>query len=1155
MPKSKVLLISERYACSSNPIPGGMADVYRARDYDADERQVAVKVFKHGLIDEKHIAESYKRETQALSELKHPGIVELLDAGMDEEIGHYFLVLEWMEKDLSALLKESPPEGWDSFWKAIARPVLEALAFAHSRQCIHRDLKPSNILIDSNTQPKLADFGISKLKRDLQPGITLAEYASRPFTPPEYDDGSHSYTRDVFSFGVVILSCLTDVSLVEYDDIPKALKELDTPTEIIEVVSRAVSFEPEKRQPNAEILLADLNTIQRQREKKQPSTKPICYLNLPNNPLKSLRNELEIEPRSEIENLLQEDLNAACGIRTFKYQGVKPGEKNAEGQYEIFGCSYRYHVAVDRDRQDQLVIFKVWPSKEYSLLEKKREDTYKPSYEFRFGRPFNVPQAQEVIEELRFKIDEHEADQRQIKAEEQKRKLFEVWDKILQAKTEVEKERETPLPYRSIAFEGNRAIFQILQLIEENISGQPRLIRQNRRILLKGNVGEITDDKLVLYDVESNDLSQVPQTGELILDTRLAQIAIDRQKTALNSVRFDLAVRADMGNLLVNPQEVQLPKLEEEMQFYQKLDEAQKETVIAALGTQDFLIVEGPPGTGKTRFITELILQVIKLNPDAKILLSSQTHVALDNALERIQTENPGLKLVRIGSYERVSPKIQPLLMENQKNQWRDEVLAKGRGFLETWAINKGMSKKDVELATLLQEFSLVRQQIEALRTEIKNKEGELDELNSQAPRGSKSSVSLKPSEALSEAVISLNEDIQRLKQKRTLLDKEQKQRATRFQELTGQNPNKLLKLSSDKIEARINELISPNDTDTKKLQQLLQLQANWFERFGRSDEFNTALLMRSQVIAGTCVGLSVDIKDMMFDLCIVDEASKATATEVLVPLSRSRRWILVGDVHQLPPFQEEALRKSDFLNKYELSEGDIKETLFERLLKTLPSECCKSLTIQHRMVAPIGNLVSECFYGGRLKSEEKPLDTCLQEVLPRPVTWFTTAKLPNHQEGYANPSYENLCEANIVLQLLGQLNSVAEKAQKSYSVAVLTGYAKQRMLLNRTLVPEFKNWKALTVDCNTVDAFQGREADIAVYSVTRSNPKGEMGFLGQIERLNVALSRGKLGLAIVGNHEFCLTANDPNPLRDVLNHINRHPKECKIHEIKERKA
>jgi superfamily I DNA and/or RNA helicase len=103
--------------------------------------------------------------------------------------------------------------------------------------------------------------------------------------------------------------------------------------------------------------------------------------------------------------------------------------------------------------------------------------------------------------------------------------------------------------------------------------------------------------------------------------------------------------------------------------------------------------------------------------------------------------------------------------------------------------------------------------------------------------------------------------------------------------------------------------------------------------------------------------------------------------------------------------------------------------------------------------------------------------------------------------------------------------------------------------LINRTLAQELSNWKALTVECNTVDAFQGREADIAVYSVTRSNNNGEMGFLGQIERLNVALSRGRLSLAIVGDHSFCLTANDPNPLRRVLHHIQQYSQECIIKE------
>lgn len=95
-----------------------------------------------------------------------------------------------------------------------------------------------------------------------------AAFASRPFTPPEYDDGSYSYTWDVFSFSAVVLNCLTDVKLDDYKDISKALKELDAPDEVIEVIKQAVSLDdPAKRQPNAEILLAELNAIQRQREK------------------------------------------------------------------------------------------------------------------------------------------------------------------------------------------------------------------------------------------------------------------------------------------------------------------------------------------------------------------------------------------------------------------------------------------------------------------------------------------------------------------------------------------------------------------------------------------------------------------------------------------------------------------------------------------------------------------------------------------------------------------------------------------------------------------------------------------------------------------------------------------------------------------------
>ena len=110
--------------------------------------------------------------------------------------------------------------------------------------------------------------------------------------------------------------------------------------------------------------------------------------------------------------------------------------------------------------------------------------------------------------------------------------------------------------------------------------------------------------------------------------------------------------------------------------------------------------------------------------------------------------------------------------------------------------------------------------------------------------------------------------------------------------------------------------------------------------------------------------------------------------------------------------------------------------------------------------------------------------------------------------------------------------------------MAILTGYSAQRAEL-RTIAPEQEIWKALDIECNTVDAFQGREADIAIYSVTRSNPEGNLGFLREEERLNVALSRGRYGLAIVGDHGFCTTAKGINPFRTVLDHIEANPGDC----------
>ena len=244
----------------------------------------------------------------------------------------------------------------------------------------------------------------------------------------------------------------------------------------------------------------------------------------------------------------------------------------------------------------------------------------------------------------------------------------------------------------------------------------------------------------------------------------------------------------------------------------------------------------------------------------------------------------------------------------------------------------------------------------------------------------------------------------------------------------------------------------------------------------------------------------------------------------------------------------DEASRDKDFLGKYDLEPDDIKETLFDYLLKTLPEANRKMLTIQHRMVKPIGDLVSECFYEGQIESARTDLDANLDTVIRKPVTWLTTTKLSNRREQDVNPSYNNACEVKVIVELLKQFNQMAINAQRNYSIAVLTGYSAQLKLLNRYLASELDNWKAVTVECNTVDAFQGREADIAVYSVTRSNKKGEIGFLRDAERLNVALSRGRVGLVIVGDHHFCRTSGN-HALHRVLDYVERHPKNCYLQE------
>lgn len=1149
MASSSVLTINGRYVLSENPYSGGMADIYQAADIKDNFKRVAVKLFKHGYIKEEILAESFKRETDSLRELKHPNIIELLDSGMDSEVGHYFLVMPWMESNLLSLLEKEPIEGWDTYWTVIGQPILEALALAHERGYIHRDVKPSNILLDSNSQIKLADFGISKIKKYFTPLVTLADFTSRPYTPLDrnYEEyTSYTYAHDVFSFGVVTLRCLTSTHLADYPDIQRALEELDVHPKIKDIIEQSVSSDPATRARNAEVLLAQIEAIQGQRKIAFSGKKETCYIRTTDKAMERLVATLK-RPEQEVKKILIEDLNEACSVSPYRNRNAaNKKEEFPENHYQLFGASYSYHVVAENECLT-ILNGKYLPS---STLEGLRERCWSPNYLYSFKKPVDISNAKRIVQELKLDTAEFEAEKQQSQAEQEKERCFRTWSDILKAKEDWEKDQGSPISYTGFENDGSRIRFELDSLPDQDIIGQPReVVRENGSSILSGEVELASDEELILY-IQRGDPDQLPRKGILRFDSQAARIAINRQKSALDAIRFDRAVRPNLRELFVKPADVSIPQLVEFTDCFQALNPSQEEAVQSALGAEEFLIVEGPPGTGKTRFITEVILQTLRNNPQARILLSSQTHVALDNALERIQSQGPTLKLVRIGKDEKVAESMKPLRIEEKMAHWRQEVSQNSQAFLQKWASERKISPNDIQIATQLQELKIVTLKLETLRAEIENRQKELDELAPVDPRDNKRKRKPNLTNSSEEQIGSIEEEISDLKGKSKILRGQKEAIAEELQNISGQNSKKFQKLSSKELDSRLGQLIDLKDPEAQLLQKLLVIQADWLDRFGRTHEFNASLLKRAHVVAGTCIGMPRDVQDIEFDLCIVDEASKATATEVLVPISRSHRSILVGDSKQLPPFQNEVSGDTKFLSKYGLKPEDIQETLFDFLFERLPAGCTKSLSIQHRMVKPIGDLISQCFYEGLLQSEGPVLDANLSKVLPRPVTWLTTAALKERNEQREIPSFKNACEVSIIFNLLRELNKIGEQAKRSYEIAILTGYTAQRKLINRRLYQEINKLNFLSIECNTVDAFQGREADIAIFSLTRSNHRNELGFLNKKERLNVALSRGKLGLIIVGDHYFC-RSKSTSPLNRIIDHIENNSESCCLVEAK----
>lgn len=304
------------------------------------------------------------------------------------------------------------------------------------------------------------------------------------------------------------------------------------------------------------------------------------------------------------------------------------------------------------------------------------------------------------------------------------------------------------------------------------------------------------------------------------------------------------------------------------------------------------------------------------------------------------------------------------------------------------------------------------------------------------------------------------------------------------------------------------------NNEDERKIKEIWEGYINETQKL--KNELGELLLRSKRIVGATCVGIAnkkIGLENMTFDLVIVDEASKALPAEILIPLNKAKKCVIIGDHKQLPPTLNKALTDEEELEieDREYCETELFEkSLFEKLFEEAPDYAKGMLKTQYRMPTSIGNMVSNFFYDEELENGENCRDK-QPLFFEKNLNWLDTSKIKNNMED-DNKSPFNLVEVNVIKDLI---KSIRDKKIDS-RIAVITPYKGQKREIKKALIKENLMDKVFV---DTVDSFQGDEADIVIFSVTRAKKKTE--FFSKDARLNVAFSRAKKEFIIVGSIDY----------------------------------
>ncbi|HDS46030.1 MAG TPA: IGHMBP2 family helicase [Methanomicrobia archaeon] len=253
-------------------------------------------------------------------------------------------------------------------------------------------------------------------------------------------------------------------------------------------------------------------------------------------------------------------------------------------------------------------------------------------------------------------------------------------------------------------------------------------------------------------------------------------------------------------------------------------------------------------------------------------------------------------------------------------------------------------------------------------------------------------------------------------------------------------------------------------------------------------------------------------LSPVKFDVAVIDEATQATEPSALIPVLKAKRFIMAGDHKQLPP---------TVLNEA-AAWGSLSRSLFERLLQAYGDRIRAMLAIQYRMNEEIESFPNQEFYQGKLRAFDTVRGRTLRELIPAsrdavlepddlvPFLFLDTQGREPYRERTrrGSTSKENPGEARVVR---GIAEHLLELGLRPEAIAIISPYDDQVSLMKSLLRVE-------GLEIKTVDGFQGREKEAVIVSFVRSNDRRELGFLSDLRRLNVSLTRAKRKLVCIGD-------------------------------------